>query len=124
MSESREIPEKILSFEEFRKKNDYGQAEYNNFPAFFKKNKNDIERPAYENNPYYQQFLKEHPEKASKLSELVEKLSDLRDEIDTLKDLKRIDTSLDSKLEEIEKALYDAYVIMRNYGALDFDLFK
>jgi hypothetical protein len=103
----------ILSIEEFvqRSHNDRGHPTYNNFPIFFKKEAG-LVGMFYKNNPLLIRFAQENPEIYAELCEKVELAFNSKEF-----------TNDSDKLKPIHNDLYEAYKIMREYGATDHELF-
>ena len=107
MSEQPPVSEqepKILSFEEFSK-----DQRYNNLYLYFVAGRaSEIHR---KNAPYYDQFAQENPEL---VADICDKIQNKRD--------RRLDPA--ESLRPFLRDLYEAYKIMRGYGASDVDLFR
>jgi hypothetical protein len=98
-----ELEPKILSFEEFIRRDYNGPIKYNNFPLHFGKG---IVAREYRKQEHYKKFESEHPEMAKSLCARMQSLSE---------------TSI--SLKPSEKELYEVYKIMRSYGFSDQELF-
>jgi hypothetical protein len=107
--------EKTLTFEEFSHREPLLSEDptvclikYNNFPMYFEDNSMISE--SLKKSDFYKRFTSEYPDL----------LLSLRDKIQNKLD-KTKNTS--ERLKPFDKDLYEAYVIMRRYGATDGELF-
>ena len=102
-SPSPESEPKILSFEEFRHREPNSNKRYNNFHIYFG---NGLLSEIFQKQKYYKKFKSEHLDMVISLRKKMESLQ-----------------GTSKSLAYIEKDLYEAYKIMRSYGASDAVLF-
>jgi len=120
MTESSEIPESTLSLEEFRKRSSTDLPMYGNFRQFFCETKGE----GYENNFYFSQFEKENPEICIETKGFGDELLEIEDAIYMYEEVGReVPIDVREKFDEIENKLYEVYLTIKSYGALDSDLF-
>ena len=100
----RESEASLLATEEFSKPGHLGIPKYNNLILYFMKG---MFAEAKQEEPWFQQLQQEHPNLAADLSNGIADL-----QINSMEDLK-----------PFEANLYEAYKIMREYGASDEELF-
>ena len=104
--------EDCLSFEEFTNRNcrdgaHIGVPKYNNFFMHFAGG----DGARYREKPMYQRFSRENPEKAASLCDKIQNQMD-----------RTIDTG--EALRHFDAELYEAYKIMKSYGASDREVFS
>ena len=105
---SEQLNKDILSYAEFIKCDDDGFPQYNNFVGFFKEiDEKHFMYKAYKLNPFFKTL-------SEKQSDLVQNLTAY---FTGKSDSKKYD-------EDHIKQLYEAYQIMRSYGASDRELFN
>lgn len=102
----------ILSYEEFTERDHERPGiiapRYNNFKLFFE------DDPIRTKKPYFQQLLKEHHELVSKIIRQFQELEQMFDFNDSRREA----------IKDIEPDMYEAYKLMRSYGAEDEELFR
>lgn len=102
----------ILTFEEFSEKHPENPRmfppKYNNFRLFFEGDPTRIKKP------YFQQLLKENPSLVFKIIHQFQELQRTMDFNDSRREM----------IKDIEPDMYEAYKLMRSYGAEDEDLLR
>jgi hypothetical protein len=103
-----ELEPKLLSFEEFSNRGEYGDCpRYNNFFLHF----DTATLNSRNKKKYYLKFKSEHKDLAKLLCDFIQEL--------VSKPVPRSEP-----LKKVDRELYEAYKIMRGYGASDKDLFS
>ena len=98
----------VLSFEAFTRMDpETHTPKYNNFFAHFLAD--EFFGRIYREKPYYEQFAKDHPGVAVDLARKIEESNIKGETVQALKPL--------------ENDLYKAYILMKDYGATDEELF-
>ena len=105
--EPKSESEPILSFEEFGERDEFDKPRHRNFYLHFGTG---MAAGAYQQTEHYKRFAAENSELNTQLLELVK---------ETIKP--QLNTG--ASLETIDNYLYEAYKIMRGYGASDEELF-
>ena len=100
--------EPILTFEEFRKPDSIGIPHYNNFYFHFSSGSGFIESIYKEQKPY-KRFEREHTDMTVSLCTKIQNMDN--------------SVTISESLKSCEAELYEAYKIMRGYGASDQELF-
>ena len=108
MPPSKPEQEPALTFEEFTKKSG-GHAYYNNFIAPFMGE--GIATSIYKNLPHNKRFAAENPELYESISRQIQAADPTTEH------------GWSGKLESVEPELYEAYLIMKEYGLSDEELF-
>ncbi len=102
---------KVLTFEEFRYRDEADVPKYDNFFIYFDGTEF---AEFYREKEYYKKFASEYPDIAESLCEKIQSKRNLsKNNLEFLK-----------ALESFERELYEAYKIMRSYGVSDQDLFS
>lgn len=126
MTEKPEVPkheQKVLTFEEFSFREPLtgypqfdGMPCYNNFVLhFIDDSKFDgYVTKHYKNTPHYKRFVAEHSDLAARLNEKMQAIYYNRS----------ANSSFSTILKPLDKELYEAYKIMRGYGASDKELIE
>lgn len=108
MPEKPSIPEQeplILSFEEFSHRDP--KPRYRNFFAYFA---GGFAGETYRKSAHYKRFAEKHPDMAEALC-------------DKIQTQRNVDQATEDSLAPFDRDLYEAYIIMRGYGASDSELF-
>ena len=94
--------EPVLKLEEFAERDKFNHPHYNNFYMYFRTGGY---AEARKSKPYFQRFLKEH-----------------KDKYDFL--FGEVNMRSGNSLQEVEGQMYEAYKILRGYGATNDNLTK
>jgi len=98
--------DKLLTLEEFVKRDEIETPRYNSFIGYWSKG---FVREVYRKIPYYLKFQKENPELDKKLFEKNPSRS--------------LRSFSEQEKREYEQLMYEAYKIMKDYGISNKDLF-